>query len=766
MNKTMAKTRVGLTVRGAVQGVGFRPTVYRHASELALAGWVVNAADGVHIEVEGEPGAVEEFCRRVREEAPPHAIIDSIDQHDLEPTGETAFEIRESEGGEARALILPELATCPECRRELFDKQDRRHRYPFLNCTHCGPRFTIVNRLPYDRPNTTMAGFELCPDCRAEYENPLDRRFHAQPIACPACGPQLELRARDGERISEKDDALLDAEEAIRQGKIVAVKGLGGFHLICDARSDNAVQRLRERKRREEKPLAIMALDLDWVHKIARVDKVEEQALTSRESPIVLLEKLPDTDEVLSPSLAPNGNPRIGVMLPYSPLHLLLLDDLGFPVVATSGNLSDEPICFDTDEAVNRLSEIADLFLVHDRPIARHVDDSVVRVVEGEVRILRRARGYAPLPVKLPRPLQRTLAVGAHLKNTVALAVGQDAFISQHIGDLETAPAHSAFREVIGQFESLYESPPALIAHDEHPDYLSTQWAIERGGPHIALQHHAAHIYACMAEHEISEPVLGLSWDGTGYGLDGTVWGGECIEVKGQFWKRTASLRLFPLPGGETAIRQPRRTALGLLAEACGVERAIEMTELKPVQAFSGEELTLIRKALEKGINSPRASSIGRLFDAVSSLCGLRQTMSFEGQAAMELEWAVDDTETGEYTIPLSDSGDRTQTPRYDWRPMLESILEDLRAGVSAGAISARFHHALAGMAVDAAKRAGIERVALSGGCFQNAYLTTQTTRRLREAGFTPLLHRLVPPNDGGIALGQLYAAALQKSGG
>jgi len=757
----ITRQRQKITVRGAVQGVGFRPMVYRLATQLDLTGWVINATDGVHIEIEGETEAVETFLERLPLEAPEHALIRELTSALIDPVESVKFEIRESEESHSRStLILPDLTTCPECRRELLDPKDRRHRYPFTNCTHCGPRFTILKSLPYDRPNTTMASFEMCDKCRAEYENPLDRRFHAQPNACPECGPQLALWNSKGREIAIRDDALRAAEVAIEDGIIVAIKGLGGFHLVVDARNSEAVTRLRNRKHREEKPFAVMVPDLRSAEQIVELDDTARELLTSRQAPIVLLKKRAEASGIAS-EVAPR-NPQLGVMLPYTPLHILLMQDLGFPIVATSGNMSDEPICIDEREALERMKGIAELFLVHDRPIARHVDDSVVRVVESELMVARRARGYAPLPIRMSCKMPPTLAAGAHLKNSVALAVGQEAFVSQHIGDLETKPALDAFHEVIGQFEGLYETELERVVHDLHPDYHSSQWAKTRGLPRHEVQHHVAHIYSCMAEHELKGPVCGISWDGTGLGVDGTIWGGEFFIVNGERWRRFASLRQFPLPGGEKAIREPRRTALGLLAQQFGIEAALERVDLLPLVAFTQQERTLIGDAIRKGINTPMTSSMGRLFDAVSSLAGIRQIMSFEGQAAMELEWALPAIPLQEaYPFPVIESnGNEEAILRFDWQPLLDALLADLAAGIDAAIISSKFHNALVELAVHAAKVANIQDVAISGGVFQNRYLTEQTIRRLREEGFTPHWQRQVPPNDGGISLGQLYAAS------
>jgi hydrogenase maturation protein HypF len=593
-----------------------------------------------------------------------------------------------------------------------------------------------------------MRIFEMCDECRAEYEDPLNRRFHAQPNACPKCGPQLELWDPKGEVLAERHEVLLEAAEAIRRGEILALKGLGGFHLIVDARDDEAVNRLRERKRREEKPFALMYPSLELVKEHCRLSKLEERLLTSPEAPIVLLRRKGPAD--IAPSVAPR-NPYLGVMLPYTPLHHILLAELGFPVVATSGNLSDEPICTSEDEALKRLGGIADLFLVHNRPIARHVDDSVVCVVLDRELVLRRARGYAPLPIHLKGELPQVLAVGAHLKNTIAVSVGREVFISQHIGDLETAEAFEAFKRVIESFQKLYELEPELVVCDAHPDYLSTGHAERMGLKLRRVQHHWAHVLSCMAENELEGPVLGISWDGTGYGLDGTVWGGEFLAADLKRFERIAHFRCFKLPGGEAAIKEPRRAAIGLLYELFG-EKVFEMDELAPLAACSQNELAAIRRMLARGINSPKTSSVGRLFDAVASILDLRHRVNFEGQAAMELEFAIDGVETSEsYSLPLDGCV-------VDWGPMIHEILEDVRLKLPVSQISAKFHNALVEAIVAVAKLVGEERVVLTGGCFQNRYLTERAVLRLREEGFLPYWHQRVPPNDGGIALGQVLS--------
>ena len=794
--------RLKVTVRGAVQGVGFRPFVFRLAAGLGLTGWVNNSPQGVFIEAEGPRAALEQFRLRLETEKPPRSFIQSLEASWLDATGFKDFQIRASEpGGDRTALVLPDIATCPDCLREISDPKNRRHRYPFTNCTNCGPRFSIIEALPYDRVNTSMRSFTMCPQCQAEYDDPNDRRFHAQPNACPVCGPQIELwrgsvRENTVEQLPRSQErghnALLAAAQAIREGKIVAVKGLGGFHLIVAAHDEPAVRRLRERKHREEKPFALMFPSPESVKTEGEVSPLEDRLLRSPEAPIVLLKKTANGKSQIANAVVP-GNPNLGVMLPSNPLHHLLLAELGFPVVATSGNLSDEPICIDEHEALDRLRDIADIFLVHNRPIVRHVDDSIVRVMLDRELVLRRARGYAPLPIQLrsaecgvrkavrenARPAQipnskTILAVGAHLKNSIALSVGNQVFLSQHIGDLETEQAHAAFRHVIADFEKLYAAKPQIIAADLHPDYLSTKFADEftgsAGSPRpvtagaqgiahparIGVQHHIAHILSCMAENEIEPPVMGVSWDGTGYGTDGTIWGGEFFLVTHESIKRVAHLRPFCLPGGGQAVKEPRRTALGLLHEIYG-DTVFERKDLAPITAFSAAELDILKIMLARKLNAPMTSSAGRLFDAVASLVNLRQQIRFEGQAAMELEFALRGIETeAHYNLSLVT---RHPLPVLDWSPMVEEILSDVKNGVPVAIISAKFHNTLVEEMVAVAKKSGQQCVMLSGGCFQNRYLTERAVRRLRAEGFRPYWHQRVPPNDGGIALGQVVAA-------
>jgi hydrogenase maturation protein HypF len=784
------RARLRVEIQGAVQGVGFRPFVYRLATQMNLAGWVINDTTGVFIEVEGPKDVLDQFLERLAADKPPLSIIQSLESSWLAPASYERFEIRHSDAtGAKTALVLPDIATCPECLHEVLDPADRRYRYPFTNCTNCGPRFSIIEALPYDRPNTSMRRFTMCPLCMREYGDPLDRRFHAQPNACPVCGPRLTLYdcglriadcglkdktdTQDSKSVTAQGaDALSRAASALRAGRIIAVKGLGGFHLMVDARNGEALARLRERKPRHAKPFAVMARDLEQVMALCDVSDADAALLTSPESPIVLLQRRPGAP--ISDQVAP-GNPNLGIMLPYTPLHHLLLRELDFPVVATSGNLADEPICTDEEEAMIRLGGIAEAFLVHDRPIVRHVDDSVAWMVEGQPRLLRRARGYAPLPVTLSEPVPTLLAVGAHLKNTVALSVGRQVFISQHIGDLETPEAVDAFERVIADFSRLYEAVPVAIAHDLHPDYLSTRWAKQNCGLPIAdcecppertpairnlvgVQHHHAHLAACLADNGITGPALGVTWDGTGYGTDGTIWGGEFLLGDATQVTRVAHLRPFRLPGGDAAVHEPRRVALAMLWETYGGESALEMDDLAPVRALAPAERGLIGQMLRAGVNSPVTTSAGRLFDGVAALIDLHQRVSFEGQAAMALEFAVDKTETGAYPFVIRGSDDLPLV--LDWAPLLEALITDLRHGVGAHIMAARFHNGLADLILEVARRTDRSRVALTGGCFQNRLLTERTAGKLRSAGFQVLLHRQVPPNDGGISLGQIAVAA------
>lgn len=749
-----------LIVQGVVQGLGFRPYVYRLARELNLGGWIENSSQGVLIEVEALSARLDTFITRFQAELPPHAVIQSFHWQTIPASGETVFEIRASKpDGSITALILPDLATCPECLKELSDPTNRRYRYPFTNCTHCGPRFTIVQRLPYDRPNTTMHGFVMCDECRAEYENPLDRRFHAQPNACPKCGPQLALWNKSGAVLSTRDEAVMAAADAIRQGEVLAVKGLGGFHLIADAQNAEAVSRLRTRKHREEKPLAVMYSSLERIKAECEVSALEEKLLTSPEAPIVLLRR---TGGEVAANVAPK-NPYLGVMLPYTPLHHLLIREVGLPLVATSGNCSGEPICIDEHEALERLNGIADLFLIHNRPIARHVDDSIVRAAAGRELMLRRARGYAPLPIQLSQSAPTLIAAGAHLKNTAAVTVGEQVFISQHIGDMHTVQAYDAYQHVIRDFQQLYDLHPSAVVCDLHPDYRSTRYAEVSGLPVLHVQHHYAHVLSCMTENHLKAPALGVAWDGTGYGTDGTIWGGEFLLITESGFNRIAHFANFRLPGGEQAVKEPRRSALGLLYAVFGEDIP---SDLPPVQSFSPSEFALLKTVLRKGINAPFTSSAGRLFDAVAAIIGLRQRAAFEGQAAMELEFAQDGIKTDRcYPFAITDITGESAIARriLDLKLPVLAMIDDWRAGVPVSEISAVFHNTLTEMIIATARYAGEKQVILTGGCFQNKTLLEGTINRLRAEGFDPHWHRVVPPNDGGIALGQIVAALREQ---
>ncbi|MEG4086743.1 carbamoyltransferase HypF [Microcoleus sp. POL10_C6] len=804
--KNSTKRRLRLAVEGIVQGVGFRPFVYGLAKDVGVVGWVKNTDRGVSIDIEGTIEQLQVFQKRLDQDKPPHAFLQHIEAQWMSLAGYTEFDIYPSDAAHSSiatpksALILPDLATCPACLHEIYAPANRRYHYPFTNCTHCGPRFSILRSLPYDRPNTTMQRFQMCPECRAEYENPLDRRFHAQPNACPTCGPHLELCDRQGKTLASHDEALLQTANAIRQGKILAIKGLGGFHLVVDASNETAVRTLRDRKRRPDKPLALMYPSLELIREHCQVSEEEEKLLCSSEAPIVLLQsKIQNLKSTIAASVAPD-NPYLGVMLPYTPLHHLLLSELGFPIVATSGNLSSEPICTDELDALNRLQDIADLFLVHDRPIARPVDDSIVRVVCDRPIVLRRARGYAPFPITPPSKSTShnssvILAVGAHQKNTVALYLNHQILMSQHLGDLDNLSTIDRFQEAIHHLLNIYEVQPTAIACDAHPDYYSTQFAnalIEVNAESkqateqkrfpsavchlpsafrtstavIPVQHHYAHVLSCMVDNQLEPPVLGIAWDGTGYGLDGTIWGGEFLNILANGFERTAHLRSFPLPGGEQAVKEPRRCALGLLYECFG-NRAFEMSELAPLQSFSKQELKVLQTMLQRGLNTPKTSSAGRLFDAIAALLGLCQQASFEGQAAMQIEFATNSFKTDE-AYPYELLCPVHSSMILDYSPMLNAILDDIHGQISQEIVAAKFHNTLIEGMVAIANRVGVEQIVLTGGCFQSRYLLERAIARLNTEGFSVYWHHRIPSNDGGIAAGQIMAAlrALQNQSG
>ncbi|NUM80780.1 carbamoyltransferase HypF [bacterium] len=744
--------RFHIILHGAVQGVGFRPFVFNLAKARRISGFVTNTAQGVSIEAEGDGDDLQDFLLRLSADKPKLAVIQSLEYSVLDPVNYQSFEIRESaSNGHRSAFILPDIATCPDCLTELWDPYNRRHLYPFINCTHCGPRFSIIEQLPYDRPNTTMKNFIMCPECLAEYNNPLDRRFHAQPTACPVCGPQVRFTDHAGHAAAAKHTAMVAAAEAILNGKIVAVKGLGGYQLLCLAENSEAVHRLRQRKRREEKPFAVMAADENWIHSVCEMSPMERRLLRSTESPIVLLRRREMQQHSLE-AITP-FNAFLGVMMPYTPLHHVLMHLIKKPVVCTSGNVSEEPICIDDHEALTRLKNIADCFLIHDRPIRRHVDDSVVRWLLGRELVLRRARGYVPMPVPLESATAPVLAVGGHLKNTVALSFNGQAFISQHIGDLSTTEAYHAFTNVAADLIDLYDTKPAVMAADEHPEYLSTKFAREKSTAVMSIQHHEAHVAGCYAENKLSGKVLGVAWDGTGLGSDGTIWGGEFFEYDGHRCKHAAQLRPFLLPGGEMAIREPRRAAMGLLFSMAG--ESIFEQPLAVWSYFTEEEKRIFQTMLVKNIRTVQTSSAGRLFDAIAAILGLASVNSYEGQAAMRLEYQASGEPVEPYPFHLI-----SHAPiLLDWKPMAEKILDDL-GKKSTRQIAAAFHETLAVMILRVAEELGRDRVVLSGGCFQNGYLLERTVHRIQAGGRRVYWHQRVPPNDGGLSYGQAAYAA------
>jgi hydrogenase maturation protein HypF len=744
-----------VSVRGIVQGVGFRPFVYKLATRLGLGGTVWNTVHGVDIELEGAPGAVKQFLTDLVAKAPPLAHIDHVQIDEVEPQGHSAFEIGRSRAGEGFQPISPDVATCAACEREILDPCDRRFGYPFTNCTHCGPRFTIIRVMPYDRPNTTMADFEMCFECRAEYNDPSDRRFHAQPNACPTCGPRLMVVDKQGRVLC--GDALTETRRLLTSGHVVAIKGIGGFHLACDATDEAAVRRLRERKGREAKPLAIMVPDLVAARRLCLISDEEATLLGSPARPVVILRAQPGSD--VAPSVAP-GLRLLGVMLPYSPLHHLLwrgAESCPEALVLTSGNRSGEPIVADNDDALNRLGAIADAFLMHDRPIQTRCDDSVSRVAAGAELPIRRSRGAAPFPVRLPFETRPILACGAELKSTICVARGPYAFLSSHIGDLENPETSLSYAEMVERMTELFRVRPDAVAHDLHPDYRSTQYArsLDPALLRVAVQHHHAHVVACMAEHRLKGLMIGVAFDGSGYGTDGAVWGGEFLVADYTGFDRAAHLGYVPMPGGDRAAREPFRMALAHLLEAFG-----EWDPRWPaVRAATEAERKMIRWQIEQDVNAPRTSSVGRLFDAVASLLGVRHRAGYEAQAAMELEALAEGCAGPPYPLEITGGAPLVIEPG----PVIRGVVDDLAGGAGAPLIAARFHATLAQGIVQVCERvrssAGLDRVVLSGGVFQNATLLAGACRGLAEAGFEVFSHHLVPPNDGGIALGQAAVA-------
>jgi hydrogenase maturation protein HypF len=761
-------------VRGIVQGVGFRPFVYKLARSLALSGYVLNSSAGVTIEVEGTEGVLDEFLHRLRAMAPPLSFIQEVTVADLVPTAESGFSIHEShdELGEF-VLISPDVATCEDCWRDFSDPANRRFLYPFTNCTNCGPRYTIVKDIPYDRPKTTMASFEMCDLCREEYGNPEDRRFHAQPNACPVCGPGLALIESGSDAVPSFDsthsaEILRKIRAFIRQGKIVAVKGLGGFLLACDAENDKAVKQLRLRKRRSDKPFALMARDVDAVEKFCIVSEVDRIAIESLRRPIVVLPRR--ADATIPPQVAP-GNSTIGVMLPYTPLHYLMFgESINGPseftaLVMTSGNLSEEPIVVSNEEARRQLSPIADWLVLHNRDIYMRADDSVVRTYAGSERVLRRSRGFVPQPIDLGMQVQEILACGAELKSTFCLTKSHYAILSQHIGDFENYETMQFFKETLENLKKLFRVEPQAVAFDLHPRYMSSRFAhslpLQRK---IGVQHHHAHIASCMAENRLREKVIGVAFDGTGYGTDGQIWGGEFLVADFSGFQRRAHIRYIPLPGGDAAVRQPWRVALSYLRDTLGsgpLARSISF-----LRTVSGKQIVLVDTMLARGINTIGTSSCGRLFDAVASLIGLRHEVSFEGQAAIELEAIAQKDVVQDYPFSMG-LGEPAQ---IDFRPMIEALLQDVEMTKDKSFMSARFHNTLARAVVEMCQQIrdtdGLNRVCLSGGTFQNHYLLDRVVGGLRGLSFEVFMHSTVPANDGGISLGQaVIASELLRTG-
>lgn len=741
-----------IEIEGIVQGVGFRPFVYQCALRHGIAGWVLNDSRGVTIEAEGERERVEAFCAEVRGNYPPLATISRFDRREIDPRGETGFVIRASQDVEkAAAQISPDTFVCADCLAEMRDPDDRRYRYSFINCTNCGPRYSIVTGIPYDRPLTTMVDFPMCPACRAEYEDPSSRRFHAQPNACPECGPRLSLVDAAGKSVD--GEPLARAVSLLKEGRIVAVKGLGGCHLAVDAGNGEAVAELRRRKIRDEKPFALMCADLDRVRGIARVGEKERRLLEGPERPIVLLEKkLPNG---IAEGVAPR-NRYFGVMLAYTPLHYLLLEAFE-SLVMTSANLSDEPICYRNEDICGQLAEIADVFLLHDRRIQNRCDDSIARVMADEALLIRRARGYVPRSLPLGGATVPILAVGAELKNTFCLTRADRAYLGPHIGDLKKLAVADALRDGVAHFQRLLEVEPAVIAHDLHPDYVSTRFAESFPDlPRVAVQHHHAHLVSCLAENHLSGPAIGVIFDGIGLGSDGTVWGGEFLVGDANGFERSGHLRTMRMPGGDAATREPWRMALSCLWDA-----GIDVSGIEWLGQLPAADIKLLRQIWQRGINAPVTSSCGRLFDAVAALCGLRLEVGYEGQAALELEMAITPGSVEPYPCPVVAD---EEVLLLDWQPMLAAIMADLAGQVPVGVISRRFHDGLAHGVLEVCrllrKRTGLDLVVLSGGVFQNRYLTEAVSDLLVAEGFDLRRHSLVPPNDGGLALGQAVVAA------
>ncbi len=752
------RKRLFILITGAVQGVGFRPFVFRLADELNLLGWVINSSRGVEIEVEADEHVLNNFLLRLKTEIPLRAYIQSIDFWWLELKGYASFEIRKSEGGEKSVFILPDIATCPDCTKDIFDPNNRRYHYPFTNCTNCGPRYSIIEELPYDRIKTSMKQFQMCPDCQEEYNDPHNRRFHAQPNACPECGPQIWLSDNSEKIIATRNHALTETVKILKSGKTIAVKGIGGFHLMAAANNHDAVNLLRLRKHRPSKPFAIMVPSIEWIYKIAEPTEVEMTALKSPEGPIVLVRKKENISDLISESVSPE-NPYLGIMLPSTPLHHLILSELNQPVIATSGNLSDEPICIDNKEALERLNSIADYFLLHNRLIDRPVDDSIVRVINGRSIVMRRARGLAPLPVPLVNDKnQNILALGGHLKNTISLQVKNNCFISQHLGDLDSEISVDTYRICISDLKKLYNSAPEIILHDLHPNYQSTVESDRLHGEKIPVQHHVAHLMSVVAENRLSPPLLGFCWDGTGYGTDETIWGSEVFLWKEKTVQRFASLYPFPLAGGDAGSKEPVRSALGLLKELNWFDSGLDLLK----KNYPEYQMEKIIKIIAKDIGVFRCHSMGRLFDGFSALLGIAPLSQFEGEAAMRVEFAADknpDYNSENDFFPIIENRNRKPyEPLYwmDWRPFVRDSIDQLISGKNANDLAMKFHSVLVNTIFKISEMQIINRLAVSGGCFQNKVLLSTLLNEAEKKSVSVFTNQRVPPNDGGISLGQV----------
>ncbi|MGB2634291.1 MAG: carbamoyltransferase HypF [Candidatus Acidiferrum sp.] len=751
--------RKAIDITGIVQGVGFRPFVYRLAQECNLTGFIANTSAGVTIEVQGDAVFLDRFLERLPSELPPLAKITSLFPRDAEPQSETAFRILSSRlDTPAKALISPDVAVCADCLREMMNPRDRRFRYAFINCTNCGPRFTIVRDIPYDRARTSMSAFQMCAACQAEYDDPANRRFHAQPNACWDCGPQLLFCSSDGVPL-DVAEPLRETVRLLEQDRIVAIKGLGGFHLACNARSESAVELLRARKRRVEKPFAVMLRRIEDVDRFCILDDAARKLLLSIERPIVLLPRKPDSG--LAESIAPR-NHFLGIFLPYTPLHHLLFAGAKFDaLVMTSANLSEEPIAIDNAEAFRRLHGIADAYLVHNRDILRRCDDSVVRIAAGQSQMLRRSRGFVPVPVPLEYESQPVLAVGGELKNTICILRGSEAFLSQHIGDLENLESYGFFGEAVQHFQRILEVHPGVIAYDLHPDYFSTKWAVALEGVKlIGVQHHHAHIASCMGENHLDGKVIGVALDGTGYGTDGAVWGGEVLLADYKEFERAAHFEYVPMPGGAAAIHEPWRVALSYLVKH--YVKDLNSLDLPFLRGIDERRRNVIQQMIDRQIHSPRTSSCGRLFDAVAALAGIRSTVNYEAQAAIELEMAAhDSTDDGAYPFDLIPDGSHWQIGTFS---LFQALLRDLRSQQPVADISRRFHAGLATLFVELAEKireqSKLNRVCLSGGCFHNVLLFRLLLDGLRAKSFDVYFHSEVPAGDGGISLGQALIAA------